>query len=124
MARCTVHLTVLACLGLASGLAAQTPDAAFVTETREYLNRLEKLGFAGVVLVARHGEPVLTDGYGVANRERQVRWTPGTVSTIGSITKQFTGAAILLLEEEGRLSIESFPRRSRSENFRSPGHTK
>ena len=80
-------------------------DAAFVAETREYLGRLAKLGFAGVVLVARNGAPLLAEGYGLADRERGIAWGPGTVSDIGSITKQFTAAAILSLAEEGRLKV-------------------
>ncbi len=90
-----------------SAARAAAPDiaAAAVADTRTYLSRLERLGFAGVVLVARGDDPVFAEGFGLADRERGLRWTPGTVSTIGSITKQFTGAAILKLEEDGRLSV-------------------
>lgn len=91
-------------LGLASA-AGQQLDDAFVTETHEYLRRLGKLGFSGVVAMAEDGAPVLVEGYGPANRETGAPWTPATVSTVGSITKQFTAAAILLLQEEGRLSV-------------------
>jgi CubicO group peptidase (beta-lactamase class C family) len=80
-------------------------DAAAAGETRTYLQRLEKLGFAGVVLVARGETPLFVDGFGLADRERGQRWTPGTVSDIGSITKQFTAAAILKLEEDGKLRV-------------------
>jgi len=79
--------------------------AAAVAETRTYLRRLEKLGFAGVALVASGEAPLLAEGFGLADRERALRWTPATVSTVGSITKQFTGAAILALEEEGKLAV-------------------
>ena len=44
--------------------------------------------------------------YGLSDRERGTRFTPETVSTIGSITKQFTGAAILKLREQGRLQLD------------------
>jgi CubicO group peptidase (beta-lactamase class C family) len=81
------------------------PNAAAVADTRTYLQRLEKLGFAGVVLVAKGEAPLLAEGFGLADREHALRWTPGTVSDIGSITKQFTGAAILKLEEDGKLSV-------------------
>jgi CubicO group peptidase (beta-lactamase class C family) len=74
--------------------------------TREYLGRLEKLGFAGVVVATRDANPLVADGVGLADRERGLRWTPATVSTIGSITKQFTAAAILALEEDGKLRVE------------------
>jgi CubicO group peptidase (beta-lactamase class C family) len=80
-------------------------DKAAVADTRTYLKRLEKLGFAGVVLVAKGGTPLLAEGFGLADRERGLRWTPATVSNTGSITKQFTGAAILKLEENKKLSV-------------------
>jgi CubicO group peptidase (beta-lactamase class C family) len=98
---------VLAALALA--LVAGAPsadDARFAAETRAHFARLEKLGFAGVVLVARGREPFLAEGFGLADRERGIRWSPATVSTVGSITKQFTAAAVLLLVEDGRLSLD------------------
>lgn len=93
-------------LAAASAPARPSADAAFAAETSDYLERLEALGFAGVVLVARDGVPLLAEGYGLADRERGIPWTPGTVSTVGSITKQYTGAAILALAEGGRLRVE------------------
>ena len=90
----------------AANLRGESPDQAAVADTRQYLRRLEKLGFAGVVLVARGDEPLLAEGYGLADREHATRWTPGTVSDIGSITKQFTAAAILKLQEDKKLSVD------------------
>src|SRR5512139_1550625 len=92
-----------------AGVSAQ--DTSFTADTHRYLARLEQLVFAGVVLVARDGAPILARGYGLADRERGIHWSPATVSTIGSITKQFTGAAILSLEEAGKLhTTDSIPR--------------
>lgn len=99
-------VSLLGCVASGGGADAPATDRAFVAPTKEYLGKLEKLGFAGSVLVARHGQPLLEAGYGLADRESNVRWTPSTISTVGSITKQFTSAAILTLEEEGRLSVE------------------
>src|ERR1041385_1624532 len=62
--------------------------------------------FMGSVLVARDGKTLLDKGYGFANLEWQVPNTPTTRFRIGSITKQFTAASILLLEERGKLKIE------------------
>ncbi len=104
-----IFTAVLAAAHLAG--AAQTPGATdeasrkAAADTKEHLSRLQKLGFSGAVLVAVAGEPVLAQGYGLADRERAIPWTPGTVSCVGSITKQFTAAAILKLEEEGRLRV-------------------
>lgn len=62
--------------------------------------------FRGAVLVAREGRLLLRKGYGLADREQGIPYTPETVSTIGSITKQFTAAAILKLEMQGKLRVE------------------
>ena len=61
--------------------------------------------FTGAVLVARDGKPVLERAYGMANREWSVPNTVDTKFRLGSITKQFTAALILQLEEKGKLSV-------------------
>ncbi|HUP42744.1 MAG TPA: serine hydrolase domain-containing protein [Thermoanaerobaculia bacterium] len=71
-----------------------------------YLSRLETLGFSGAVIVDHEGEVVLRKGYGLADRESRRPYTPETVQTHGSITKQVTAAAILLLESRGELSVD------------------
>jgi CubicO group peptidase (beta-lactamase class C family) len=62
--------------------------------------------FMGSVLVARDGKVILSKGYGFANLEWNVPNTPTTKFRLGSITKQFTAASILLLEERGKLKLE------------------
>jgi CubicO group peptidase (beta-lactamase class C family) len=91
---------------LAPAVLASVTATDAVRDTRDYLGRLDALGFAGVVVAARDGAPVFAEGVGLADREHGIRWTPATVSTIGSITKQFTAAAILALEEDGKLRVE------------------
>ncbi len=58
------------------------------------------------VLVMKDGEVLLRKGYGLADLEQGIPIEPDMVFRIGSVTKQFTAAAILLLEEEGKLSVE------------------
>ena len=58
------------------------------------------------VIVAQDGQIVYQKGFGYANIEHRVPVSPETKFRIGSITKQFTAAAILKLQEEGKLSIE------------------
>jgi len=72
----------------------------------EFLTRLEGVGFAGVVGVEFEGQPILIRGYGMADRERGLPVTPATVFCTGSITKQFTAAAILALQDDGKLSVQ------------------
>src|SRR5580693_10431249 len=61
--------------------------------------------FMGTVLVARGGEVLLSKGYGMANLEWEIPNSPSTKFRLGSVTKQFTAASILLLEERGKLSV-------------------
>lgn len=71
----------------------------------DHMKKLESGGFSGVLLVAKDGKVILAKGYGMANREKKVRVTADTVMCIGSVTKQFTGAAILKLEAQGKLKV-------------------
>ena len=57
------------------------------------------------VLVVRYGMPVFRRSYGLADVEQGVAATPKTNYRLASMTKQFTAAAILLLAEDGRLSL-------------------
>lgn len=62
--------------------------------------------FMGSVLVARGETVVLDKGYGFANLEWDIPNSPTTKFRLGSITKQFTAACILLLEERGKLKVD------------------
>lgn len=66
-----------------------------------------KPGSPGCALaVARDGKTLYEKGYGLANLEENVSITPETVFDIGSTSKQFTAASILLLEKQGKLSVQ------------------
>ena len=62
--------------------------------------------FMGTALVARNGKVLLSKGYGFADLEWDIPNSPSTKFRLGSITKQFTAACILLLEERGKLKVE------------------
>jgi CubicO group peptidase (beta-lactamase class C family) len=62
--------------------------------------------FMGTVLVERDGKAILDKGYGSADLEWNIPNAPDTRFRLGSITKQFTAASILLLEERGKLKVE------------------
>lgn len=64
--------------------------------------------FMGSILVAQRGRTILDEGYGYANLEWEAPNTPTTKFRIASLTKQFTAAAILLLEEQGALKTTDF----------------
>ena len=62
--------------------------------------------FMGAVLVARGSRVLFSRGYGFADLEWQVPNSPETKFRLGSVTKQFTAACILLLEERGKLKVD------------------
>jgi len=68
-----------------------------------YLNSSVNNGYSGSVLVAKKGDIILSKGYGWADRNNKILNTPSSVFNIGSVTKQFTAAAILKLIEQGKL---------------------
>jgi len=71
-----------------------------------FFSRLAEMNIPGLaVLVAQDGKVLFEMGYGLADRGRHLPVTPQTQFRIGSITKQFTAASILKLQEQGKLSV-------------------
>ncbi|HEV2532767.1 serine hydrolase domain-containing protein [Phenylobacterium sp.] len=58
------------------------------------------------VCVRRKGAVVFSEGFGKSNLEWGMPMTPTTVCRIGSVSKQFTAAAVLLLAQDGKLSLD------------------
>lgn len=58
------------------------------------------------LVIVQNGEVIYQRGYGMANLDHDISITPDTVFHVASVSKQFTAMAILLLEAEGKLSIE------------------
>ena len=99
---------VVAFLLAASAARAQDPSTsvASVARMEQVMQSYVQQGtFMGTVLVARDGAVIFDKAYGMANLELDVPNTPTTKFRLGSITKQFTAAAILLLEERGKLKV-------------------
>jgi len=67
--------------------------------------------FMGTVLVEQNGHIILDKGYGYANLEWQIPNSPKAKFRLGSMTKQFTAASILLLEERGKLKTDDLVKR-------------
>jgi CubicO group peptidase (beta-lactamase class C family) len=86
-----------------SGEQAAQGDAP--RRIRGYLSRLEGFGFSGAVLVARDGGVLLESAHGLANRANNKPWDADTIFDVGSVTKQFTAAAVLALEVDGKLAV-------------------
>ncbi len=108
--RRSVHAlaAALACVAVLAGCGDTTVERGTVVGEvgaglDEYITRAVPFGFSGALLVARDGEIIVNKGYGLANRADGVPNTSETVFTTGSITKQFTAAAIMRLEMQGKL---------------------
>jgi len=73
---------------------------------KEYLIQYTKLwDFSGTICAIKDGNIIFNEAYGYANIEHEVLNTKDTKFRLWSITKQFTAAAILMLEEKGLLNV-------------------
>ncbi|HEX8482021.1 MAG TPA: serine hydrolase domain-containing protein [Allosphingosinicella sp.] len=72
----------------------------------DLFRRAEAFGYTGGFQLSGNGATLLSKGYGMADRAREIPITRDTLFDIGSVAKQFTAAAILRLEEMGRLSTQ------------------
>lgn len=70
-----------------------------------YLTASVAHGFSGAVLVARDGEVLLSQGFGLGDRARAVPVATNTIFNIGAISQTFTVLALLKLVEEGKLAL-------------------
>jgi CubicO group peptidase (beta-lactamase class C family) len=94
-------LTLSFLLWFAPALAQDTARMSAVVKAHSANDR-----FMGSVLVAKNGTVLFAESVGWANLEWKIANTPTTKFRIGSVTKQFTAAGILLLAERGKLSID------------------
>jgi CubicO group peptidase (beta-lactamase class C family) len=73
-----------------------------------YLEQRAKANeFSGTVLMAKNGTPILEQGYGFANSQKNVPNTANTIYCIASVGKLFTAVAIGQLVEQGKLSFDA-----------------
>src|SRR5436305_5724623 len=100
------------------GLVLPLPDLAgraqtappgpeqLASKVEEYMAaRVKRDHFSGSILIAKGGKVLYSQGYGMANLEHDVPNTPQTKFRLGSITKQFTAMAVLILQERGKLNV-------------------
>jgi CubicO group peptidase (beta-lactamase class C family) len=81
--------------------------APLPAEIRELIElHLVRKDFMGVMLVARGEEVLLHEAHGLANQEWRIPHTLEGKFRLGSVSKQFTAAAVLLLEGEGKWRLE------------------
>ena len=77
-----------------------------ISKADRYLSKLTKARlFSGSVLIARNGKVLISNGYGEADRKKHWVNTAQTKFRLGSLTKQFTAMAILILQAQGKLNV-------------------
>lgn len=81
-------------------------SAQTARKVEAFLAGIEKSGYQGSVLVALKGQKPISKGFGFRNAASKLKNTPDTIFDIGSITKQFTAAAIIKLEMQGKLNTD------------------
>lgn len=97
-------------IALLSVLATVIPNPIFAQRLSEKIEALiqpeikDKNGPGGVFMVAKNGEIIYQNAFGKANLELEVPLTTDYVFQIGSMTKQFTAVAIMMLQEQGKLN--------------------
>ena len=90
----------------ATAASAFPADQDIISKADLYLSKLTKERlFSGSVLIARNGKVLVRKGYGEADREKHLANTAQTKFRIGSLTKQFTAMAILILQTQGKLNV-------------------
>jgi len=98
-------LTALLLAGCATGAS---PVEGTTTESKidALMHDYAGDGPGASVLVVRDGQAIVQKSYGMANLEAREAITPATNFRLASVSKQFNSAAILLLAEQGKLSID------------------
>ena len=104
MVRCAVALglTLLAPIPTPSHAADEFQPVRELVRARMQQDEIPSVAIA----VARNGRIVWEQGFGFADLENRTRATPHTVYRICSISKAFTGTAIMLLAEEGKVNLD------------------
>lgn len=73
--------------------------------TENYDRQLKSSGFKGICYITENGKVLYKKGIGFADKSKKIKNSEKSVYRIASVTKQFTAAAVLLLQENGKLSL-------------------
>lgn len=108
-----LRILILSCISLMYVNLANGQENSYVQKLRandldsiiqENMNQAGMVGIAGAVIVNK--KVVWMKGYGYADKEKKIPFTPNTVMNIASITKTFTGVCVMKALEEGKLSLD------------------
>jgi CubicO group peptidase (beta-lactamase class C family) len=102
---------VLGSAALLSGAAAHTQTPSMHAQVDAIFNRWSASTPGCAVGVAVNGRPLVRSAYGMADLEHDVPIAVNTIFEAGSVSKQFTAAAVLLLAKDGKLSLDDSVRK-------------
>jgi CubicO group peptidase (beta-lactamase class C family) len=105
-ALCRILIVVVCGATIASMACAQQAPPDVTTALDTIFQRFNRPDGAGCAIgISRTGAAAILRGYGSADLEHDVPFTPDSVSEAGSVSKQFTSASVLLLAEQGKLKL-------------------
>jgi CubicO group peptidase (beta-lactamase class C family) len=107
MRKYQILIIVAFCLFVFQSASAQPAPSAQQIKAKvdQYMKAaVEFEKFSGSILIAKDGKPIVSKGYGMANIEFDAPNNPQTVFRLASVTKQFTAAAIMILQDQGKLN--------------------
>jgi CubicO group peptidase (beta-lactamase class C family) len=102
--RVPLILQAISLLILSSSVQGQSPADAVSDYVKTEMQRQHIPGLS--LLVVRDGKILKAEGFGLANVELQVPVKPETVFQSGSLGKQFTATAVMMLVEEGKVGLD------------------
>jgi CubicO group peptidase (beta-lactamase class C family) len=101
------RFSVVLLLTVAAWAQKLTPPPDAAARVNQVFARFNTTATPGCAVgVSLNGEPALTAAYGMADLEHDVPIRPDTIFEPGSVTKQFTAAAVLLLARQGKLALD------------------
>jgi len=102
--RCALTLAIGAAWTAAR--AADAPASWTAVDAAAHRLIVDQASPGASISVMKAGNLVYSKGFGLANLETATPATPTSIYKIGSITKQFTAAALMSLQEDGKLSVD------------------
>src|SRR5262245_953030 len=100
---CVSLIAITAAVFLGSGTAAQGPGASIQPQVDKLFSRWTTSTPGCAIGADLKGQPAVRAAYGMADLEHDVPITLDTIFEVGSVSKQFTAAAVLLLARDGKL---------------------
>lgn len=97
---------VLAVMQAPAGVQQGLPDSTRVALNRVFATWSATNSPGCAVGIARNGETIFQNGYGMGNLELDVPITPASIFHVASVSKQFTATAVMLLAADGKLSLD------------------